>query len=112
MDKQATGTGFPFLFVIIANLVPIRASPAPNLTQGGELWCSLSLWLRVYLMHWSLLSHTLHLNPITINGTTPHWREEDPIEFGHYQRDGELLAYSCIWSMMDFTVPWKYLVMK
>lgn len=42
----------------------------------------------------------------------PHWREEDPIEFGHYQRDGELLAYSRVWSMMDFTVPWKYLVMK
>lgn len=42
----------------------------------------------------------------------PHWWEEDPIEFGHYQRDGELLAYSHIWSMLDFTVPWKYLVMR
>lgn len=40
-----------------------------------------------------------------------HWREEDPIESVHYQRDGEL-AYSHVWSMMDFTLPWKYLAIK
>lgn len=40
-----------------------------------------------------------------------HWREEDSIESVHYQRDGEL-AYSRVWSVMDFTVPWKYLTIK
>lgn len=81
VDKQGTGTDFSFLFVIITILVPIRDSSAPNLTQGSELWGSLSLWLRIYFMHWGLLSHTLHLNPITINGIyeptvagrRPHW---------------------------------------
>ena len=40
-----------------------------------------------------------------------HWREEDPIESVHYQRDGEL-AYPHVGSMMDFTLLWKYLAIK
>lgn len=40
-----------------------------------------------------------------------HWREEDPVESVHYRRNEEL-AYSCVWSWMDFTLPWKYLAIK
>lgn len=39
------------------------------------------------------------------------WREEDPTESVHYQRDGEL-AYFHVWPMMNFTLPWKYLAIK
>lgn len=40
-----------------------------------------------------------------------HWWEENPIESVHYQRNGEL-AYSCVWSLMDFTLLRKYLAVK
>lgn len=111
VDKQGTGTGFSFLFVVITILVPIRDSPAPNLTQGRELWGSLSLWLRIYCMHWGLLSHTLHLDPIAFNdiyeptlaGRRPHWI------WALSERWGVISILPSL-VHVDFTVPWKYLL--